>query len=175
MSKTNLFAISNEIRIFSALLLKFFNQGLEERIKANGESINSMQYGIIQMLQSETLTISVLSQRTGMEASSLVRLIDTLERNGLVKRGSDPKDRRRNPLLITEKGLNLLIQVPAITETDLSFKAIQSIGIESASEFRDLLINLIRQFPEGKMVANLIANQPPAGWKNETNEINNIE
>jgi len=175
MSRNNLIALSNEIRIFSALLLKFFNQGLEERLKANGESINSMQYGILQMVRSETLTISILSQRTGMDPSSLVRSIDTLERKGLIKRGSDPKDRRRNPLHITEKGSDLLNQVPAISETDLSFQAIQSIGSDSANEVREQLASLIRQFPEGKMVTNMMDQLPPMSLKNETSEnVNNV-
>ena len=104
MNRPNLIDLSNEIQIFSALLLKFFNQGIEERLKVNGENINCIQYEILQMVQSETLTIRILSLRIGMDPSSLVRSIDTLEQKGLVKRGRDPKDRRRNPLLSLRRG-----------------------------------------------------------------------
>ncbi|PKN87469.1 MAG: hypothetical protein CVU46_04255 [Chloroflexi bacterium HGW-Chloroflexi-8] len=79
MNRPNLIDLSNEIRIFSALLLKFFTQGIEERLKVNSEKINSIQYEILQMLQSETFTIRILNQRTGMDPSLLVRSIDTLE------------------------------------------------------------------------------------------------
>ncbi|MHB8132632.1 MAG: MarR family winged helix-turn-helix transcriptional regulator [Anaerolineaceae bacterium] len=117
--------------------MKFFNQEIEERLKVNGENINCIHYEVLQMLQSETSTIRILSLRTGMDPSSLVRSIDTLEQKGLVKRGRDPKDRQRNPLLITQKGSDLLVLVAAISEKDLSFQAIQTIGIESAIEVRE--------------------------------------
>jgi DNA-binding MarR family transcriptional regulator len=109
------------------------------------------------MLMFENLTISVISQRLGMDPSTLVRSVDRLERQGLVVRGRDPKDRRRNPISITEKGRELIYAVPPITSEDLPFQALQTLGIDSTLQLRDLLRDLMNEFPEGKMIVELIS------------------
>jgi hypothetical protein len=44
-------------------------------------------------------------------------------------------------------------------EQDLTFRVVQSFGIESTTQLRDLLRGLITEFPEGKMVAELMSGQ----------------
>jgi len=155
-----LMMLSNEIRAYAALLLKFYNQALEQRMQNYGVALGSLQYGVLQMLQFETLTISEISQRMGTDPSSTMRIIDSLERKGLVARGVDPNDRRRNPIRITEEGLGLLVAVPTVSENDSTFQALQSLGTEPAAQLRDNLFALIQQFPEGKLVTELMAGKP---------------
>ncbi len=155
MRKENLYTAAIEIQLYTALLLKFFNQALEERLREHGEKISGLQHGILRMVQFETLTISEISQRLGLDPSTLVRAVDSLERKGLAQRGSDPHDRRRNPITITEKGTELVTAVPAISEQDFSFQALQS--FKSTIKLRDLLRELVKEFPEGKIVAELIS------------------
>ena len=155
-----IFPVAIEIQIYAALMLKFFNQGLDERLRERGERISSLQHALLRMLQFDTLTISEISQRLGLDPSTLVRAVDALERRDLARRGSDPHDRRRHPITITEKGLKLIEAVPEITAEDHAFQALESIGIEAATELRDLLRELIQEFPEGKMVAELLSNTP---------------
>ena len=159
MSEVHLYPVAIEIQLYAALLLKFFNQALEERLRECGERISSLQHGILRMLQFDTLTISEISQRMGLDPSTLVRAVDALERKDLARRGSDPHDRRRNPITITEKGMELVTTVPVIAAEDLTFQALQSFGIESTTRLRDLLHGLITEFPEGKMVAGLMSGQ----------------
>jgi DNA-binding MarR family transcriptional regulator len=154
-----LYPAAVEIQLYAALLLKFFNQALEERLREHGEKISSLQHGILRMLQFETLTISEISQRLGLDPSTLVRAVDSLERKKLAQRGSDPHDRRRNPITITKKGIELVAAVPVISDKDLPLKALQSLGIEATNQLRDLLCELIKEFPEGKLVVELMANQ----------------
>lgn len=163
MPDYRIFPVAIEIQIYAALLLKFFNQGLDERLRARGERISTLQHAVLRMLQFDTLTISEISQRMGLDPSTLVRAVDALERRDLARRGSDPHDRRRHPITITEKGMELIEAVPVIAAEDPAFEALESIGIEGASGLRDLLRELIGNFPEGRMVAELIANMPPAG------------
>jgi DNA-binding MarR family transcriptional regulator len=155
----HLVPVAIEIQLYAALLLKFFNQALEERLRECGERISSLQHGILRMLQFDTLTISEISQRMGLDPSTLVRAVDALERKDLARRGSDPHDRRRNPITITEKGMELVTTVPVIAGEDLTFQALQSLGMGSTTQLRDLLRELIKEFPEGKMVAELMADQ----------------
>ena len=109
------------------------------------------------MLQYENLTISQISQRLGIDPSTLVRSVDSLERKGLAQRGRDPKDRRRNPISITDEGRELMTAVPVIAVTDPPFQALLSQKIESAVQLRDLLREFIAEFPEGKLVTGLMS------------------
>lgn len=168
MPETDLIQIANEIYTYSALLLKFFNQSLEERLQSSDVTISSLQYNILRMLQSETLTISTISQRMGMDPASLVRIMDTLERKGLALRSVDPHDRRRNPIQITKKGFEFLAASQVISEKDLTFQALQSLGLETSAQLRDLLLKVIQQFPEGRLVTGLMSGQP--GTEIESND-----
>nr|NIV31109.1 MarR family transcriptional regulator [Anaerolineae bacterium] len=163
MPDYRIFPVAIEIQIYAALLLKFFNQGLDERLRGQGERISSLQHAVLRILQYDTLTISEISQRLGLDPSTLVRAVDALERRDLARRGSDPHDRRRHPITITDKGLDLIQAVPEITAEDPTFQALESIGIEAATGLRDLLRELIQEFPEGKVVAELLSTMPPAG------------
>jgi len=149
-----------EIRSLAALLLKFFNDGVNLRMQSSGESLTSLQFGVLQMLQFEPLTGSTLSQRLGLDPSSMVRMIDSLERKGLAARGVDPQDRRRNPIQITEQGRALLAAVPAISPQDPAVQAVQALGDERARQLRDLLIKLVLRVPEGRAIL-LAAPRPP--------------
>jgi DNA-binding MarR family transcriptional regulator len=156
---SDLVPVAIDIQLYTSLLVKFFNQALEARLRDRGERISSLQYGILRMLQFDILTISEIRRRMGLDPSTLVRAVDALERNGLARRGSDPHDRRRNPIAITDKGMQLVSSIPAITVEDLTFQALQSFGIESATRLRDLLRGLIKEFPEGRMVTDMRSSQ----------------
>ncbi len=168
MATSDLIQISSEIQTCAGLLLKFFSASLEQRLEDYGVPMSGLQYAVLRMVQPEALTISTLSQRLGLDPSALVRMIDSLERKGLVKRGVDPHDRRRNPIEITKNGMRLLAAVPVVSETDPTFRAVRSLGPASAAQLRDLLIQVIEEFPEGKLVSQLMSGhtrteaRPPA-------------
>jgi len=160
MTEPELLEISNEIYTYAALLLKFFSQSLEERLQSAGVTISGLQFSLLRMLQFETLTSRQLSQRMGLDPSSVMRMIDALESKELVLRGVDPHDRRRTPLQITQKGLELLAAVPVISEKDTIYQALQTLGQEPALKLRELLLSVIRQVPEGRLVTDLISGKP---------------
>jgi DNA-binding MarR family transcriptional regulator len=166
MTESALFPIATEIHLYAALLLKFFSQSLEERLHEQGETLSGLQYGVLRMLQFETLTVSEISQRLGLDPSTLVRAVDALERKGLCERGSDPRDRRRNPIHITTKGRALMIAAPIVAPEDATWQALAALGEETAVQLRDLLRELIQQFPEGRLVVELSA-LPPGPVTNE--------
>ena len=141
-----------EIHSMTALLLKFFNDGVSQRMQAAGQPLSALQFGVLQMLQFEALTVSMISQRLGMDPSSIVRLIDSLERKGLAARGSDPADRRRNPIQLTEAGRVLLAAVPPIAPDDPAVQAVMALGVDRSRQLRDLLIKLLLRIPEGRAI-----------------------
>lgn len=151
---------ANEIRGLAALLLKFFNDDVSRRMQNSGVTLSGLQFGILQMLQAENLTISTFSLRMGMDPSSILRIIDLLEQKGLVTRGADPYDRRRHPIQLTSQGRALLAAMPVISEEDLAFKAVQSLGEGKSLQLRDLLIKVLLSIPEGRVILES-APRPP--------------
>jgi DNA-binding MarR family transcriptional regulator len=149
-----------EIQIYSGLFLKYFNQALEERLNDYGENISGLQHGILRMLKHESLTISDISRRLSLDPSTVVRAVDSLERKLLAQRGIDPNDRRRNPLSITDKGNNLVKEVPVISTEDAPFQALNALGVDSVHQLRDLLREVIGMLPEGKLVISLMEYEP---------------
>ena len=156
--------LANEIYTYTALLLKFFNAAHEERLKAGGVPLNALQFGMLSMLFYEQLTISELSQRFGMDPSSILRIVDALDKMGLVVRGRDPRDRRRNPLEITPQGREMITTYPVIAEGDATFQALQSLSPEEIQQLRAALYKLMQNFPDGRFVsANFTDHRPDEG------------
>lgn len=57
-----------------------------------------------------------LAEALGIQGPSLVRLLDNLERDGLIVRREDQGDRRAKSLVMTEAGRRVYQQVQAVTE-----------------------------------------------------------
>jgi MarR family transcriptional regulator, transcriptional regulator for hemolysin len=57
-----------------------------------------------------------LAEALGIQGPSLVRLLDNLERDGLIVRREDRGDRRAKSLIMTEAGRRVYEQVQAVTE-----------------------------------------------------------
>jgi DNA-binding MarR family transcriptional regulator len=167
--------LANEVFIYASLLMKHFNEGFVERLHQQGESLTGLQIGVLRMFQYEVLTLSTVSQRMGLDPSSIMRIIDALERRGLVLRETDPHDRRRNPIRITDKGAGLLVTVPIISEKDPVFRAIAAQGEGQITQLRDILRAIVTQFPDGRTVAELFSMAPggqipPSGPMNPLNK-----
>lgn len=69
--------------------------------------LSPAQAGILFSLKvSNGLSMNQLSGIISIDNAAITRHIDILEKEGLVKRDSDTKDRRKNIICITEKGIN---------------------------------------------------------------------
>ncbi len=150
MTEGDLMQYANEIYATTALLIKLFSQSLEGRLQQSGAGMSVLNYLVLRMLQAEALTSSTISQRMDLDPSFVVRIIDALEQKGLAARGVDPRDRRRNPIQITARGLELIAAIPMVSQEDPTFRALQSLGAGAAAQLRDLLLKVVQQFPEGR-------------------------
>ncbi len=63
---------------------------------------NALYY--IDLRKGETITQRELADCMGLREPTMVRLIDRMEKNGLLKREASKRDRRRNNLVLTKKG-----------------------------------------------------------------------
>ena len=78
---------------------------LQKQIKAKGIQISAGQSGVLFLLEkTNSLKMSELSRLLKIDNSAITRVVDRLEKNGLVTREPNPDDRRQYLISITEKG-----------------------------------------------------------------------
>ena len=87
-----------------------------EKVAEDG-GLSAQQYQAILAIkartQNGTFTIGDLARELLVRPHSAVELVDRLEAGGLVARSTDPGDRRRTVLTVTEKAEQLLSQLAA--------------------------------------------------------------
>jgi DNA-binding MarR family transcriptional regulator len=84
-------------------------RSLAQLVESHG--ITAQQYNVMRILRGagpEGLPTLTIGERMIEQTPGVTRLVDRLERKGLVDRKPCPKDRRRVFCVITEKGLALL-------------------------------------------------------------------
>lgn len=144
------FMMTVEIRILTAVMSRISHRSIEERFNAHKADISGLQYGILRTLEHESFTLSELSRRFVLDPSTLVPVIDALERKRLVARGHDPNDRRRIPISLTPDGANLLHNVPLFNEDDVLYRSLADMGEDKATELRELLRDVVKRMPDGE-------------------------
>ncbi len=75
--------------------------------------------------------IAVIMQK---DKSVIFRMIDTLEKDGLLQRNPDPKDRRRNNLILTKKGNEYMLLSKKL-EDDVTKKLLNGLGNDEIKTF----------------------------------------
>jgi DNA-binding MarR family transcriptional regulator len=90
---------------------------LKDRLSAEGLSITVVQAGMLFLLnQQDGRTMTELSRLLFTENSSMTRLVDRMEKAGLVQRRTDPQDRRTLIISITEAGRNQSVAAKKIVK-----------------------------------------------------------
>ena len=97
MDTDEAFTTAEHIRLFSVIISKLARQELEQRMEAAGITLKATQYWVLRLLRAREHTLADLSRRLGLDASTLVAVVDFLEREGLIQRIPDRRDRRRTP------------------------------------------------------------------------------
>jgi DNA-binding MarR family transcriptional regulator len=71
----------------------------------NGAEITPGQFGVLALIEANAgLSQTRLAQTLGIDRSTLVGVIDKLERHGLVERAARPNDRRSHALKLSREG-----------------------------------------------------------------------
>ena len=95
--------LKNSIGTLVVLASKSMERAAEYEIK-NKLGLTSSQWKVILALNLfEGLSQRELADKIYVDSSTLVPVIDKMERNGLIVRKPDPKDRRHNRLFLTKK------------------------------------------------------------------------
>ena len=101
------------------------------------------QFGALSLLADEgPLSQQRLGERMGVDRTTMVALIDGLERGGLVERERDPGDRRSYALRATPQGRRVLARAAAAVErAEAEFLA--PLPAEEARQLKRILRKLI--------------------------------
>lgn len=112
---------------------KAFQKTLDlELRKKVGVTISQLRV-VVALIQHPGLTQKEIADKVGVEGATLVPIIDKMEKEGLLKRKPDSKDRRVNRIYLTSKSDSLwnsmmecALHVRKISTKDISEQEIQS-------------------------------------------------
>ena len=150
-----------EIRMLLTLVTKLTMRDLEQRLGETMPGLSLLQFGVLRLLAREQCTLTELSAKMMLTPSTLVPVVDKLERDGLVVRGKDPHDRRRTPLMVTEQASGLLIAIPASHPDDMIAKCIGEMGEHKARQLHKLLHDLLlRMSPDRDVLDDVLKHHP---------------
>lgn len=158
---------AEELRALIMLVGKAIMRDLDRRLEASGAGVSGPQFGVMRLLCQESATISELSSRMMLTPATLVPVVDALERKGFVQRGTDPRDRRRVPLLLTDAGAQAVARVAGVSDTDSLTQALIGLGAEKAQQLQMLLRELVNHLAADDALLDRAAipvrEEPPAG------------
>jgi DNA-binding MarR family transcriptional regulator len=142
--------IATEIRVMLMIGGKLSARRMEQHLAEQGIDLSALQMGVLRVISDQPKTISELGRNFVLDPSTLVPVIDTLERKGYVERRKDPNDRRRTPVCLTEHGQGLVAQVGWMPEKEPLLPALQALGSEKAEQLVTLLREMMMEMPEAR-------------------------
>jgi DNA-binding MarR family transcriptional regulator len=132
-----------ETRIFCAYVAGRASREVEKRLAGNEDGLTSTGIGVLHALRLGPKTITEVSRFIPVAPSTLVPVVDALEGRGLLRRGSDPLDRRRTPLTMTDRGREALAALPPYTGYTAILEAMHLLGPEKGIQLANLLGDLV--------------------------------
>jgi DNA-binding MarR family transcriptional regulator len=153
MSDADLERLTRDVRALTAIIGRLSHTSFEQQLNQSDLGVSPVQFAVMRSLCHRHHTISELSRKFVVDPSTLVPVIDTLERKGLVLRSRDPNDRRRVPLSLTEDGVKLLRRDLPVNHDDPFYRALEGMGQHRAAELRALLLEVLKALPEGETIA----------------------
>ena len=119
---------------------------------AEFELSGSQATAILFLSEREGATVRELAGALSADLATASALVDRLMSQGWVRRETDPTDRRRARLLLTEKARDV---VQPLTEATQRTNAllVEALGAEQASELASILARLVDRLDEQSMSA----------------------
>lgn len=132
-----------------------FEQTFQKKITGKFKELSKNQPIVIKIIgiQGEIMP-STLGKYTGMEKSSLTRMVDDLEKKGIVFRKTDPEDRRKVLVSLTEKGLNCYNYLSNITVemADEILQFVDEKDVEDYVQSLETMVKILRKIDTSRTV-----------------------
>ena len=104
-------------------------------------------YFLMELFEQDGLTQTALQRAIGVEQPTVVRTLDRMERDGLIKRKPSPTDRRAFHIYLTDKGKRCEPLVKAAASV-LNQSLLQSVSTEEQTHIKSYLQRLIDNLEE---------------------------
>mgnify|MGYP000898295631 CR=1 FL=1 len=130
-----------------------FEQAFQKKITGRFKELSKNQPMVIKIIgiQGEIMP-STLGEYTGMDKSSLTRMVDDLEKKGIVFRKTDPEDRRKVLVSLTEKGLKCYNDLTEITAemADEILKFVDEKDVEDFVKSLETMVKILRKIKNSR-------------------------
>src|SRR5580704_18448729 len=137
-------AMADQLRALCSVITKVARADLESHLKQHDSGITAIEHGVLRHLSRGVASMAEMSRLMGVAPSTLVYVVDGLTKKRLVKRGKDPKDRRREPLLLEKKGAELFAKFPKMDTSGTLVRSLESMAESRRRELLALLNELVR-------------------------------
>jgi DNA-binding MarR family transcriptional regulator len=125
---------SKSLKFLLFSLVKQAKRDIERQFAKAGISITPFQYGILVNIKHQPATLAEIAKNLGIKAPSALPYVDGLQKQGLIVRHNDAKDRRKIELKITPKGLRLIQHILKDRPTDILNKAFNRLSKQNQKQ-----------------------------------------
>jgi DNA-binding MarR family transcriptional regulator len=141
---TETVAMAEQIWAICSVITKAARADLESRLKQHDSGFSAIEHGVLRHLSRGVTSMAEICRLMGVAPSTLVYVVDGLTKRKLVKRGVDPKDRRKEPLLLEKKGAELFAKTPKMDSASLLVRSLDHMPAPRRRELVTLLNELIK-------------------------------
>ena len=115
---------------------------VNKHARAYGLKIEGVRV-LFRLLAKDHLSVNELARLTGIETSTLSRLLDRMSAKGLLKRSRDTNDKRSVLVSLTPKGRKLAQQHRPVYYKDYDKVLLAGFGAEASAGFRQALLRML--------------------------------
>jgi len=139
--------LADEIRALCSVITKIARADLQARLESHDLGISAIEHGVLRHLSHGVTSMAEISRLMGAAPSTLVYVVDSLVKKNLLRRGKDPKDRRREPLRLKKKGADLFTGIPKMDASSVLVKSLENMPEPRRGELLLLLHEFARGLP----------------------------
>lgn len=137
-------AMADQMRALCSVITKAARADLELHLKRRDSGISSIEHGVLRHLSNGVTSMAQITRFMGLAPSTLVYVVDGLTKKKLVRRSKDPKDRRREPLLLEKKGAELFAKFSKMDVNSALVRTLENMAEYRRRELIDLLNEVVK-------------------------------
>ena len=142
-TQTNTVDVNDILSIINGSVSAIINKHLNRKFKTAELNITTEQWGVLICLwKQDKQTQQAISDSTNKDKASITRLLDSLEKNSLIERKSDPSDRRINMIHLTDLGKEIEIKAMALVQEEIEI-AFAEIDQREILRLKEILIKVL--------------------------------
>ncbi|KAA6465439.1 MarR family transcriptional regulator [Acidobacteria bacterium AB60] len=142
-AQAGVIAVAEQIRAHCSVITKAARADLDGHLKRQDSGISAIEHGVLRHLSRGVTSMAEISRLMGVAPSTLVYVVDGLTAKKLVKRGKDPADRRKEPLLLEKKGAALFAKYSRMDAESALVRSLKAMPDARRTDLLALLQELV--------------------------------